>query len=52
MSIKDMFDLIIFLDGFHDMRASLEDGRDGKEVRLDNFRELIVLRVLRVLKVD
>ena len=50
-----MFDLVIFLDGFHYMRTSLKDGRDGRdgdEVRLGNFQDFIVLRVLRILKVN
>ncbi len=52
MSIEDMFDLVIFLDGLHYMRTSLEDGRDSDEVRLGDFQEFIVLRVLRLLKLN
>lgn len=37
VSIEDMFDLVIFLDGLHYMRTSLKDGRDGDEVRLGNL---------------
>lgn len=52
VSIEDMFDLVIFLDGLHYMRTSLEDGRDSDEVRLGDFQEFIVLRVLRLLKLN